>query len=102
MDIVICPLLQVINTVLSLYTWAVILAVILSWLMAFNVLNGSNRFILTVADMLFRVTDPLLSRVRRFLPDLGGIDFSPLVIILALYFVEHLLLRIMLKMNCFV
>ncbi len=101
MDILMCPLLQVVNTVLSLYTWAIIIAVILSWLMAFNILNGNNRFIMTVADVLFRITDPLLSRVRRFLPDLGGVDLSPLVLILGLYFFQHILMRIMLKMNCF-
>ena len=84
-------LLELLVTVIQLYLWLIIIQVILSWLVAFNVVNTSNRFIYLVGDFLYRVTEPALGPIRRFLPNLGGIDLSPLVLILVLAFVQNLL-----------
>ncbi|HEU4475670.1 MAG TPA: YggT family protein, partial [Methyloceanibacter sp.] len=71
------PLIGFIVLVIDLYIWVVIASAILSWLIAFNVVNTSNRFVYTVADMLYRVTDPALRPIRNIIPNLGGIDISP-------------------------
>lgn len=84
-------LLELVATVIQLYMWLIIIQVILSWLVAFNVVNTSNRFIYLVGDFLYRVTEPALGPIRRFLPNLGGIDLSPLVLILLLAFAQNLL-----------
>ncbi len=86
-------LLILVSQVISLYIWVVIANAILSWLIAFNVLNTQNRFVYSVADILYRVTDPVLGPIRRFLPDLGGVDISPVVLILGLMFLQNLLVR---------
>ncbi len=80
-----------ITTVIDLYVWIIILQVILSWLIAFNVVNTQNRFVYLVGDFLYRVTEPALRPLRRVLPSLGGIDLSPLALILLLYFALQLL-----------
>ncbi|HLF58008.1 MAG TPA: YggT family protein [Alphaproteobacteria bacterium] len=83
--------LNLIDTILNIYIWILILSVILSWLVAFNVVNTSNRFVYVVGDFLFRVTEPLLRPIRRVLPNLGGIDISPVILILLLYFLRNLM-----------
>ena len=80
-----------ITTVIDLFVWIIILQVILSWLIAFNVVNTQNRFVYLVGDFLYRITEPVLRPIRRVLPSLGGIDLSPLVLILLLYFALQLL-----------
>ena len=82
---------NLIDKIISIYIWILILSVILSWLVAFNVVNTSNRFVFVVGDFLFRVTEPLLRPIRRVLPNLGGIDISPIILILLLYFLRDLL-----------
>jgi YggT family protein len=82
---------QLIDTIISLYMWALIISVALSWLVQFNVINTSNRFVYTIGDFLFRVTDPVLRRIRSIIPSLGGIDLSPMILILALIFIRNLL-----------
>src|SRR3546814_1690188 len=84
-------LLWLIDTVISLYIWLLIISAILSWLIAFNVVNTRNRFVYLVVDFLYRVTEPALAPIRRFLPSLGGIDLSPMVLILLLIFLRNLL-----------
>src|SRR3546814_10354101 len=84
-------LLWLIDTVISLYIWLLIISAILSWLIAFNVVNTRNRFVYLVVDFLYRVTEPALAPIRRLLPSLGGIDLSPMVLILLLTFVRNLL-----------
>ncbi|MEQ9519229.1 MAG: YggT family protein [Parvibaculum sp.] len=86
-------LLILVSQVISLYIWVLIANAILSWLIAFNVLNTQNRFVYSVADILYRVTEPALGPIRRFMPDLGGVDISPVVLILALMFLQNLLIR---------
>jgi YggT family protein len=80
-----------ITTVIDLFVWIIILQVILSWLIAFNVVNTQNRFVYLVGDFLYRVTEPVLRPIRRILPNLGGIDLAPLALILLLFFGLQLL-----------
>lgn len=81
---------NLINTVISIYIWLLIAMVVLNLLVAFNMVNTGNRFIYTVGDFLNRITEPLLRPIRNILPNLGGIDISPMVLILALYFIRDL------------
>lgn len=80
-----------IDTVLELYVWVLIASAVLSWLIAFNVINTSNRVVYTIGDFLYRVTEPVLSPIRRVLPNLGGLDISPVILILLIYFARNLL-----------
>ena len=84
-------LLSLIQSVIWLYLWCVFISVALSWLVAFNVVNTRNRFVYTVGDMLHRITEPALSRIRRWMPNLGSVDLSPVVLIFFLYFLSGLL-----------
>lgn len=84
-------LLILIDTVIDLYIWVLIIWVILNWLIAFNVINTRNRFVYMVGDFLNKLTEPALRPIRRVLPSPGGIDLSPLVLILLLYFIRNLL-----------
>ncbi len=84
-------LIVLIDTLLSLYMWVLIASAILSWLVAFNVINTRNRFVYAVGDFLYRITEPALAPIRRILPNLGGIDLSPVVLILLLIFIRNLL-----------
>lgn len=84
-------LANLIDTVIALYIWALILSAVMSWLVNFNVINTQNRFVYIMGDFLHRVTEPALRPIRRFLPNLGGIDLSPIVLILLLVFVRNLL-----------
>jgi YggT family protein len=86
------PLIGFIALVIDLYIWVVIASAILSWLIAFNVVNTSNRFVYTVADMLYRITEPSLRPIRSFMPNLGGIDISPIILILLLLFIRDVVL----------
>lgn len=86
-------LLSLISTVISIYIWLLIASAILSWLVAFNVINTSNRFVYMVGDFLYRITEPALRPIRRILPTLGGIDLSPMVLILLLIFLQNLLIH---------
>jgi YggT family protein len=85
------PVHWLIDTVLELYIWVVIASVILSWLVAFNVINTGNSFVRQVGEFLHRVTEPVLRPIRNVLPNLGGIDVSPVVLILLLVFARRLL-----------
>jgi YggT family protein len=86
-------LLDVILLVLQLYVWLLIAAAILSWLVAFNVVNTRNQFVGTVADFLYRITEPVLRPIRNFLPNLGGIDVSPVILILLIFFIQSVIVR---------
>lgn len=82
---------QILYVVLDLYVWVLIISAVLSWLIAFNVINTHNRFVYTVSDMLYRLTEPVLRPIRNVLPNLGGLDLSPIVLILAIMFAQRLL-----------
>ena len=83
------PFLWLVLTVLDLYMWIVIISVILSWLVAFSVVNTSNRVVYMIGDFTHRATEPALGRIRRFIPNLGGMDISPVVLILLLIFLQR-------------
>ena len=78
------------DNVVNLYIWILIIHVIFSWLVAFNVLNTSNRFVYSVLEISFKLTSPPLNFIRRFLPNLGSIDISPVILILGLIFLRNL------------
>lgn len=84
-------LLQTIDLVLNLYTWILIASAIFSWLYAFNVINSSNQFVNSIGRFLYAVTEPVLAPVRRILPNLGGIDISPIVILILIFFLRSFL-----------
>ena len=86
------PFIWLVLTALDLYMWIVIISVILSWLVAFNVVNTSNRFVYMVGDFTHRATEPALGRIRRFIPNLGGMDISPIVLILLIIFLQRFIL----------
>jgi len=84
-------LLWLIDTVINLYIWVLILSAVMSWLISFNVVNTSNRVVYMVSDFLYRVTEPALRPIRRIIPTLGGIDISPVILILLLAFLRRLI-----------
>jgi YggT family protein len=84
--------IYLIYTVINLYMWAIIISIIMSWLVQFNVINTRSPIVNSIGNFLHKITEPLLGRIRAFMPDLGGIDLAPLIAILALVFLERLLL----------
>jgi YggT family protein len=74
--------------ILKLYSYVVIVNVLISWLIAFNVLNTQNRFVYSILELSYRLTDPFLNRIRRFLPNLGSFDISPIILLLLIWFIE--------------
>lgn len=94
MDVIMGPLLWLIVTVIDLYTWVVIAGVILSWLTAFSIINTQNRIVYLIGDVVHRLTEPALRPIRRFLPDLGGIDLSPVVLLLGMIFLKQIVIRL--------
>ena len=74
--------------ILKIYTYVVIANVVISWLIAFNILNTSNRFVYSILEFTYRLTDPFLNRIRRFLPNLGAFDISPIILLLLIWFIE--------------
>jgi len=87
------PIVWLLLTILELYSYIVLAYVIMSWLIAFNVINTYNRFVYLVNDFLNRVTEPALRPIRRFLPSLGGIDLSPVVLFLLIMFAQRLIVH---------
>ena len=85
-------LIDFINYVLQLYVWIIIISALLSILMAFNVINPHNQFVRSIYNGLLAITEPALRPIRRILPDTGGIDFSPLVLILIIFFIQTVVL----------
>ena len=92
------PLIQVLLIALELYVYLVVISAILSWLVAFKVVNTSNRMVYMVGDFLYRITEPALRPIRRILPNLGGIDVSPLVLILVIIFAQKILGNILVSL----
>jgi len=77
------------DNIISLYIWVLIINAIISWLVAFNILNTSNRFVYSVLDVSYKLTSPALNFIRRYLPNLGSIDISPVILILGLMFLRN-------------
>ncbi len=84
-------ILDIVLIVLDLYVWLLIAAAILSWLIAFNVVNTRNKFVSSVAEFLYRITEPLLRPIRNMLPDLGGLDISPIILILIIMLIQRVI-----------
>ncbi len=85
--------LDVIDVALNLYTWLVIASAIISWLLAFNVINANNDVVRMVWDFLYRVTEPALRPIRKIMPNLGGIDISPIILLLGIFFLQSIIAR---------
>ena len=81
-----------IDWLIGAYIWIIIIQAVLSWLIAFNVINTSNRFVYSIGNALYQLTEPVVGRVRRFLPTPSGIDFSPMVVIIGLIFLQRVVL----------
>ena len=86
-------ILSILILILDLYIWLLIAAAVLSWLVAFNVVNSRNQFVAMVGDFLYRITEPLLRPIRSILPSLGGIDLSPVVLILLIILLKDIIVR---------
>ena len=86
------PFVWLVETVITIYIWLLIAQAILSWLLAFGVVNRYNRGVAVIGDFLYRVTEPALRPIRAFLPNFGGVDISPIILILLLLFIERLLI----------
>ena len=81
--------------ILKLYSYIVIANVLISWLIAFNVLNTQNRFVFTILNTTYRLVDPALNKIRKFIPNLGSIDISPVILILLLIFIRNLFFELL-------
>ena len=97
MDVILIPLLHLVIKAIDLYMMVVIAAVIMSWLISFGVINTSNRIVYAIGDFIYRITEPALAPIRRRLPNLGGIDIAPVVLILLLWAVQEVLARLILR-----
>ena len=73
---------------LKLYSYVVIANVVISWLVSFNIINTQNRFVYSILEMTYRLTEPMLNRIRRFLPNLETLDISPIILLLLIWFIE--------------
>ena len=82
------------DNIITIYLWIIIINAILSWLVAFNVLNTQNKFVFSVLDVTYKLTDPALNKIRRFIPTFGSIDISPVILILLLIFLRNLIFEI--------
>ncbi len=88
-------LIEVVRLVLGLYIWVLIVGAVLSWLLAFDIVNGRSRFVQSVGDICSRLTEPLLRPIRRFVPLIGGLDLSPVVLIFAIMFIQSFLTHLL-------
>jgi len=84
-------ILDVILVVLQLYVWVLIISAVFSWLYAFNVINSSNQVVATIGNTLHQLTEPVLSRVRRFVPAFGSVDVSPIIVILGIFLLQNII-----------
>jgi len=82
------------DSVITIYLWIIIINAILSWLVAFKILNTQNRFVFSVLDTTYKLTDPALNKIRRFIPNYGSIDISPVILILFLMFLRNLIFEV--------
>ena len=82
------------DSIITIYLWIIIVNAILSWLVAFNILNTQNRFVFSILDATYKMTDPALNKIRRFLPTFGSIDISPVILILLLMFLRNIIFEI--------
>ena len=88
------PAIDVVRALLNLYWWVVILSAVMSWLIAFNVINTYSRPVAMIGDFLYRATEPALRPIRQFLPNLGGLDISPVILLVIIWFIERELIQL--------
>lgn len=93
--IILDPLIRIISLALTIYVYMVIASAILSWLVHFGVINTRNQFVSMIGEFLWRITEPALRPIRRFMPNLGGIDISPIILILIIYFLQMVLQNVL-------
>jgi YggT family protein len=86
------PVLNTIMYALNIYIWILIAAAIFSWLYAFNVINSRNQFVNMIGRFLYAVTEPVLRPIRRYMPDLGGVDISPIIVFILIYLIQQLII----------
>ncbi len=84
-----------VDSVINIYIWLIIINAVLSWLVAFNILNTQNRFVFAVLNATHQLTDPVLNKIRRYIPNLGSLDISPVVLILLLIFIRNLFFELL-------
>ena len=82
------------DSIITIYLWIIIINALLSWLVAFNILNTQNRFVFSILDVTYKMTDPALNKIRRFIPTFGSIDISPVILILLLMFLRNIIFEI--------
>ena len=82
------------DSIITIYLWIIIVNAVLSWVVAFNILNTQNRFVFSILDATYKLTDPVLNKIRRFIPNLGSIDISPVILILILMFIRNLVFEV--------
>ena len=82
------------DSIITIYLWIIIINAVLSWLVAFNILNTQNRFVFSVLDATYKMTDPVLNKIRSFIPTFGSIDISPVILILILMFLRDIVFEI--------
>lgn len=99
MDVIAGPVLKLLLTVIDLYIWIIVIGVILSWLVAFGVVNSSNRFVYMVSDFVHRITEPALRPIRNIIPVMGGFDLSPVALILILILLKDVLINLIIKLG---
>jgi YggT family protein len=92
------PFLWLSLTIIDLYIWLLIASAVLSWLIAFNVVNTRNQLVANIGEFLYRITEPALRPIRRMLPNLGGIDISPVILIILLLFLKQLIVWIYIQL----
>lgn len=88
-------IIQTLLFALNIYEWIVIAMIIYSWLFAFNVINNRNQFVAMVGNFLYKATEPVLRPIRRFIPDLGGIDISPIILFVAIFFIKRFIVNVL-------
>ena len=88
------PIIDVVIVLLNLYWWVIIIAAVVSWLIAFGVINTYNRTVARILDILYRLTEPALRPIRQLLPNFGGVDISPIILLLAIWLIERELLQL--------
>ena len=86
-------LLALIIQIINLYTYVLLIYIIITWLIAFNIINTSNRLVYSIVEVLYKLCEPLLQYVRRFIPNIGNIDISPVIVLLLLWFFQNLLIE---------
>jgi len=97
MDVILIPLLTILDKIIELYILIIFVSVIMSWLTAFNVINRANQFVMMISEFLYRITEPALRPLRRIMPNLGGIDLSPVALIFILYFIQMVIGMLIMK-----